>query len=623
MKLKRAEMPALAPDGKRALEIFEEIIETLEDRVPTRGNADIGLSALPLPSLLSQCEAVIGNVEEIPVRAKAVFAMPGMAVLDLNWWQEHTVGIQASISRDSLSRKSAACVEIKRNGSIFALINVLGNPFPERLKELDVIVVVCHPYRAFLTLPDGQGRSLGDICAAFSDALDALPNARIVQFDIGKNQAHDLVAALDLPKVCGLPEPDNLIAGLVGVPPMFDGGKEYDLLCQRLGYDPNQLPEVAPEAALQSDFLLSRPLQRSESPAFVSAFLVRAAQVWRSIHPELKPLDTTEIVALLDRCVAAGDDGFLDHFSQATDQLRDDDAALACFAAAEHFRLLGQRMQALSFMGEGVSRTPLSAEWLRILAASLYLAMGNNREMINVLVSAALSPQLLGRDLQKRMAQAIAQQIGVPVNEHGHSLLIDAMSKTPPLPIDRKRVMIEIGTTREDVPGQGSTRKLALLCEQLNIHFVTVDMNQRNTRNAARAFALSRQPFDAVTAKGEDFLADHPGPIDFIFLDAYDFDHGNHSEIRQNAYERYLGARINDQACHQMHLDCARNLLDKLAPDGLICFDDTWRDMDGKWTAKGTTAMPFLLENGFEVIDERNRAALLRRSQRIGQSQHR
>ena len=64
-----------------------------------------------------------------------------------------------------------------------------------------------------------------------------------------------------------------------------------------------------------------------------------------------------------------------------------------------------------------------------------------------------------------------------------------------------------------------------------------------------------------------------------------------------------------------MHLDCAESLVNLLAPDGIICFDDTWTDAQGAWTAKGTTAMPFLLGHGFKVITARNRAALLVRGQ--------
>lgn len=63
-----------------------------------------------------------------------------------------------------------------------------------------------------------------------------------------------------------------------------------------------------------------------------------------------------------------------------------------------------------------------------------------------------------------------------------------------------------------------------------------------------------------------------------------------------------------------MHYDCCVSLIAKLAPDGVICFDDTWTDDAGRWTAKGTTAMPLLLDNGFTLLEARNRAALLARA---------
>jgi len=62
-----------------------------------------------------------------------------------------------------------------------------------------------------------------------------------------------------------------------------------------------------------------------------------------------------------------------------------------------------------------------------------------------------------------------------------------------------------------------------------------------------------------------------------------------------------------------MHLECAQSVLTKLAPDGVVCMDDTWLDK-GAWTAKGTLAMPYFLQHGFHVIEARNRAALLVRT---------
>jgi predicted O-methyltransferase YrrM len=199
--------------------------------------------------------------------------------------------------------------------------------------------------------------------------------------------------------------------------------------------------------------------------------------------------------------------------------------------------------------------------------------------------------------------------------EHGHELLLAYLearrTRLQQLAAPRQLTLIEIGTTREDVPGQGSTLKLAQYCLQHQLHFVTVDMDPHNTRMALATFQrLGATAFEAVTMKGEDYLRQREGDIDLVFLDAYDFDHGKHSELRQSRYEKYLGARIDEQACHRMHLDCAQTLVSKLWAHGVVCVDDTWQE-DGSWTAKGTLAMPHLLAQGFRVVDARNRAALL------------
>ncbi len=203
-------------------------------------------------------------------------------------------------------------------------------------------------------------------------------------------------------------------------------------------------------------------------------------------------------------------------------------------------------------------------------------------------------------------------------SEHGHDLLLAWLTTQLPLlePAGRPRVLIEIGSTREDIPGQGSTAKIAAFCKARGLHFVTVDMDAHNTHMAAQLFARMKVPFEAIHMKGEDYLRDRSDHIDFVFLDAYDFDHGQHSALRQSRYEKFLGARIADAACHQMHLDCAISVVGKLSLDGAVCVDDTWQEQ-GLWTAKGTLAMPHLLANGFKLAEARNRAALLTRESSV------
>ena len=156
-------------------------------------------------------------------------------------------------------------------------------------------------------------------------------------------------------------------------------------------------------------------------------------------------------------------------------------------------------------------------------------------------------------------------------------------------------VMIEIGTTREILEGHDSTPVLHKFCIDNNINFTTVDMDPDNTSNIK-----NRIPdINAVTSKGEDFLRDFKGSIDYIYLDAFDFYHDNHSQDRINKYKTILNTTINNADCHQMHLDCCINMLNKLSPNCVITFDDVLND---SFDGKGKTAIPFLLNNGFKIF---------------------
>jgi hypothetical protein len=63
------------------------------------------------------------------------------------------------------------------------------------------------------------------------------------------------------------------------------------------------------------------------------------------------------------------------------------------------------------------------------------------------------------------------------------------------------------------------------------------------------------------------------------------------------------GAEITNEACYRMHLDCATEAVRLMGTGGVIVFDDAWRQGDG-WGGKGHSALPFLLDHGFSVIQE-------------------
>lgn len=309
----------------------------------------------------------------------------------------------------------------------------------------------------------------------------------------------------------------------------------------------------------------------------------------------------------------------------ATDQVFDDKSlpseihSLFLLKLAENFASRNDKLIATHYLRQGRHYFDDAPAATQIRLLNLLVRIGRVDDAADIVMNRALQG-LPAVELDSATTKAIRdsyEQVRAALgkrSEHGHDLLLDwlksNLSKLPP--IDSERVLIEIGTTREDVPGQGSTAKIAKFCANHGLKFITVDMDPHNSHMAQIFFERHKFPFSAVTHKGEDFLRQYQGRMDFVFLDAYDFDHGKHSELRQSRYMRFLGDRIDEQACHQMHLDCAESVLQKLAPDGVVCIDDTWLDDVNRWTAKGTLAMPYLLENGFALIEARNRAALLR-----------
>ncbi len=283
---------------------------------------------------------------------------------------------------------------------------------------------------------------------------------------------------------------------------------------------------------------------------------------------------------------------------------------------AARFLKAGNKLAASGFLEEASHRLDALPERYRRVAVKDLLTMGLPEEAFEVALRGVGTHAAFTVEERKKLGAARESLRDKIYNAKGHGqevlltflsakakLLRQAKGTKPP-------VLIEIGTTRESASGQGSTRRFMEFCRKYRFHFITVDMDLANVQMAEQMFRENEVSFEAVHAKGEDYLADYKGDIDCVFLDAYDFDHGKHSELRQSRYEKFLGTRINDADCHKMHLDCARSIVKKLHPRTLVCMDDTWLDA-GRWTAKGTLSMPYFLENGLRLLDVRNRSALL------------
>ena len=188
--------------------------------------------------------------------------------------------------------------------------------------------------------------------------------------------------------------------------------------------------------------------------------------------------------------------------------------------------------------------------------------------------------------------------------DHGHQLLIKYISKQEKL-VDK--TIIEIGSVREELEGQNSTKCFTDLCKLMKMNLISVDMDPQCSDNARKVFY--ENDFDrgqVYTQLGENFVRNLE-TFDYIYLDGYDYDHGKHSQKRNDRYVEELGTFINNDDCWESHLEMVKWLNKISTEESIICFDDIISEKVGK----GVTAVPYLLQNGWYIIDKTNTALLL------------
>lgn len=162
--------------------------------------------------------------------------------------------------------------------------------------------------------------------------------------------------------------------------------------------------------------------------------------------------------------------------------------------------------------------------------------------------------------------------------------------------------VLEIGSDRFE----GSTTFFANICKQRNVPFYSVDCEPQ-----AHERAKSVEGVHAFLKTGEDFIRDVVPDLgikfSFVFLDNFDFliksfkwEWEDHT---RNTYKN-LGMDLNNENSQKAHLTQAQLIQPYLEPDAIIGFDDTWQKPDGTFDGKGGTAIPWLLRNGYRIIEQ-------------------
>lgn len=667
-KPKALVVPAFPPDQPLALaQVIDQALLLLAERSPNPQPLAFGQIA-PLPSLLDRCEALLERRSETvaPLRVLHSFGSTAgdvwSALLscapNVREWTDTTARSPDAVDRAVQVQAKRAEVLALQDGyaarGLDFIIRVnhladdagsdlLSGDFAETLgRPIRACVLAEHPLLSYLkAVRRGQlsrhSAGLEAYAERYLKFLDRYADLALLSADTIEQNA--VLVLGKLARALHLSVPNSVLDDLRTYPSEFLGtsgnadelhlryaddspateealdGPAYVRLCNRLGVAPDALPAVIrPPSAGPLPTPLKRPLPprpQGRKPSRIADFVSLIARITDAPDAPAGMPDASSFVGMIEDCLGHPD-GFYEALEAHLAHLAERDAAVLLMGCAAHFCAVNEPMQAFGLLAEAEDYIDPDNRALCLLLAELFLRLRKPEMALAALTRDAMDGRYRSEPAQQKALKAAIDKFFPPANvDHGHSLLIDWLEARPEVAIGQSRVMIEIGKTRERVAGQGSTEKLALLCNRLGIDFITVDMDPRNSAVARRMFRKRGLPFRAVTAKGEDFLASWTGTIDYCFLDAYDFDHGKHGEVRQSRYETFLGSRIADEQCHQMHLDCAVSLVAKLSRDGVICLDDTWTDENGAWTAKGTTAMPYLLENDFKVILARNRAALL------------
>lgn len=159
-------------------------------------------------------------------------------------------------------------------------------------------------------------------------------------------------------------------------------------------------------------------------------------------------------------------------------------------------------------------------------------------------------------------------------------------------------VMIETGTIRGDSDvsrfGDGwGTMNLKYYADLTNSKLWSVDID-KNALDIANRVVPSDHLLTYVHKDSIEFLKEFPREIDFFLSDSYD----------------YCGDAENVRRCHEHCLNEIKTVIPKLSENGIILIDDVF---DISFNGKGKLAIPFLLDNGFELVHCFDSQALLRR----------
>jgi hypothetical protein len=149
-------------------------------------------------------------------------------------------------------------------------------------------------------------------------------------------------------------------------------------------------------------------------------------------------------------------------------------------------------------------------------------------------------------------------------------------------------------TTEESKLGDGwSTLNWDYYAKKTNSKVYVVDIDENHLKKSKEVVP----PSEYVIYTKDDsinYLEKFSEKIDLLFLDSYD----------------YCGDEENIRKCHEHSLNEILAAWDKLNEKCFVLIDDIFNN---QWEGKGKLSVPYLLDNGFEVVYYEDSQVLLKR----------
>lgn len=180
-------------------------------------------------------------------------------------------------------------------------------------------------------------------------------------------------------------------------------------------------------------------------------------------------------------------------------------------------------------------------------------------------------------------------------------------------------VIVELGSDRYE----GSTAYFADLAITHHSRLITVDIDSEaypriiKTVSAEQLHKLEFCCAEAVSWTQQFALKQKS--IKILYLDNFDWDwevdKPNEMIVKQKKWYRDLGIDMNNLSCQASHLNQMINLLPNMATQSIVCIDDTY-EYNGIYIGKGGAVVPYLILNGYSIIETGDYGLILGRNLR-------